>query len=808
MENKEDFRREMRIMEEKSRKKIRIMAAVIILISMLISISSRTEAASLSASGTCGANVTWHLLSDGNMIIEGSGAMYNYEQGKAPWEAYRGSIQYISVNKGVTSIGTNAFYKCVALQEVWLSETIAVIGDRAFAECNSLVELMIPDNVTKLGLEALANCKSLKTVYLSKQISELYGTFEGCVSLESISLPDSLEIIGEKAFEGCSSLEEVRYIDKNVTTIGNCAFKDCSKLNSISLKGALGVAGIGERAFENCSSLTEFDMKYMKSLESIGAYAFAGCINLASSGTESAPVLKTIGDWAYAESGITSISLRSSVQTVGGGTFGGCNSLEQLIIYGQDTKLDDYVFVQGQNISKVKVKVNENNLGVIQMLQSRGISYETLSTSDISAGDNTVAVGEGPYRQINSDKLQFYNGQIMEARACVRGVDSISWDLEHVVGVDTTIRYGKKGTLWIKTGTLASTIIPKLTDTGIEWYEVYQHYLGDGEMMLCIAKNTPLLSVSTPVLTEGDSTTLKPTSSETASYSFTSSDNNIVTVTESGLITAKKAGTATINIYAGPTKDYTAGMTKISVTVKAKPVTSNTQNNTTTSGSGQSDGKPGASTGNTTTSGGGQPGNNSNGTQTNNTTGGSSGNKTPSDPIVQKIIASSRAVAYKSKPFYLKAKASGKGKLTYKSSNKKVAVINGAGKITVKNYGETKVTIRAAAKGNYKAASKIITIKVVPRKVSLKKVSSPKKRRLSAQWKTDKTVTGYEVLLSLKKNFKSQTFRRTFKKSKSKTTITGLKNKKIYYVKIRAYKKVGKKTYYGTWSSIKQTKIK
>ena len=53
-----------------------------------------------------------------------------------------------------------------------------------------------------------------------------------------------------------------------------------------------------------------------------------------------------------------------------------------------------------------------------------------------------------------------------------------------------------------------------------------------------------------------------------------------------------------------------------------------------------------------------------------------------------------------------------------------------------------------------------------------------------------------------------ETFQRIYKRKKMSTTITGLKSKKKYYVKLRPYKKQGKKTYYGEWSEVKKVKIK
>ncbi|MDO4556447.1 MAG: DUF6273 domain-containing protein [Lachnospiraceae bacterium] len=181
---------------------------------------------------------------------------------------------------------------------------------------------------------------------------------------------------------------------------------------------------------------------------------------------------------------------------------------------------------------------------------------------------------------------------------------------------------------------------------------------------------------------------------------------------------------------------------------------------------------------------------------------------TTAEVKTQTITAKSKTVAYKSKAFSLNAKASGGGKLTYSTSNKKVAAVSSNGKVTVKNYGQATITIKAAAKGDYPAATKKITVKVVPKKMSLKSPVSSKKRTIKVSWKKDKTVTGYQMHLSAKKNFKTETFQRKYNKSTLKMTTGGLKSKKTYYVRIRAYKKVGSKYYYGAWSKVKKVKIK
>ena len=71
---------------------------------------------------------------------------------------------------------------------------------------------------------------------------------------------------------------------------------------------------------------------------------------------------------------------------------------------------------------------------------------------------------------------------------------------------------------------------------------------------------------------------------------------------------------------------------------------------------------------------------------------------------------SSYTAALGSKAFSLGAKAP--GKLTYKSSNTKVAAVDKYGKVTAKGVGTAKITISAASSSNYNAATKTVTVKV------------------------------------------------------------------------------------------------
>lgn len=174
----------------------------------------------------------------------------------------------------------------------------------------------------------------------------------------------------------------------------------------------------------------------------------------------------------------------------------------------------------------------------------------------------------------------------------------------------------------------------------------------------------------------------------------------------------------------------------------------------------------------------------------------------------QRIISSSLSKAYGSSAFYLNAKTTGNGKLTYTSNNKKVVTISSKGKIFIKGYGSTTILIKASKTSKYIGAQKKITIKIVPNKGSLKSVSSPSKKKLKITWKKDGSITAYQIYISKRKDFNKDTKQNTYSMKKTSTTVSGWKSKTTYYVKIRSYKTVGKTKYYGAWSSVKSIKVK
>lgn len=111
-------------------------------------------------------------------------------------------------------------------------------------------------------------------------------------------------------------------------------------------------------------------------------------------------------------------------------------------------------------------------------------------------------------------------------------------------------------------------------------------------------------------------------------------------------------------------------------------------------------------------------------------------------------------------------------------------------------------------------------IRISVKKAAIQKIKALKKAFTINILKNKDQVTGYQISYSYKKNFKGQKVKdlkkfkyKKIKVKRKKYTITsykvkGLKRKKTVYVRVRAYKQVGKTKVYGKWSSVKKIKIK
>lgn len=158
--------------------------------------------------------------------------------------------------------------------------------------------------------------------------------------------------------------------------------------------------------------------------------------------------------------------------------------------------------------------------------------------------------------------------------------------------------------------------------------------------------------------------------------------------------------------------------------------------------------------------------------------------------------------------FALKAKSNGAAsKISYQSSNPKVLSVNAAGKLRAKGYGKATVTITASDSpvDEYGKTTKKISLTVVPKQVQVTKIvrtrnSQGRLESVYVEWKQDRTIDGCQYSIAYNQNYTNST-----NGEKTGTDhFVRLRyldvNKDRLYIRMRTYKKVGKKTYYGKWS--------
>ena len=259
--------------------------------------------------GTCGTNLTWTLNTKDSLTISGTGEMTDYSSpSSVPWYDYRSYIKYVTIEDGLTSIGSYAFLGCSGLRSITIPNSVTSIGDEAFCYCDGLRSVTLGNSVTSIGNFA----------------------FGKCFSLTSITIPNSVTSIGHNAFAGCGGLTSAT-LGNSVTSIGEWAFSDCSSLTSITIPNS--VTSIGYDAFSGCYSLTSVVWNAKNCADTNDEWGIFGAYesNLISvifgENVEHIPSFLC----SYLEK-LKSVVIPSSVKTIGDGAFYRCTSLNTITV--------------------------------------------------------------------------------------------------------------------------------------------------------------------------------------------------------------------------------------------------------------------------------------------------------------------------------------------------------------------------------------------------------------------------------------------------------------------------------------------
>lgn len=191
----------------------------------------------------------------------------------------------------------------------------------------------------------------IKRIFISEGITGIsYYTFSGFSNLTSVSLSDSVLFISFNSFENCTSLQDISMSQK-LETISTSAFINCQNLQTISFPETL--SAIGEEAFKGCSNLKCINIP--DHTTRIGKFAFEDCSHL-----ESATLLGSLY-YKYDEGGIQI----GSYYSLEDGLFRNCTNLKT-VVFKKDNLLGSIqcnTFENCSSLEKISFPKNISYIG-------------------------------------------------------------------------------------------------------------------------------------------------------------------------------------------------------------------------------------------------------------------------------------------------------------------------------------------------------------------------------------------------------------------------------------------------------------
>ncbi len=301
----------------------------------------------------------------------------------------------------VTSIGESSFNQCEHITEVIIPNTVTSIGYSAFYSCEALGTITIPDSVTIIGNRAFEECTALTTITIPENVTTIEASaFEECTALTTVNIPKSVTSIGERAFMSCTKLTAitVNTDNPNFLAVDGVLFdKNITKL--ISYPNSKGssyivpstVKTIGSYAFYYCQNLTSITLS--DAVTTIEKFAFDGSA-LASIDLKN---VETIGDEAFEGTPLSSITLPSSLNSIGKNVFRNTN-LTSLTVDAGNTNfsaVDNVLFDETNKTLIYYPKSNPATYIVPDRITSIGSSAfynnTTLSSIDLN---NVTDIGD------------------------------------------------------------------------------------------------------------------------------------------------------------------------------------------------------------------------------------------------------------------------------------------------------------------------------------------------------------------------------------------------------------------------------
>lgn len=258
---------------------------------------------------------------------------------------YGSGITSIQIPEEVRAIETGTFSYCESLKEITLNPEIETLGRSAFYKCTALEEINIPNNVDSIGSSAFSNCTALTSVTIPDRVRIIEeNAFAYCSQIKDLSIGKGVQEIGSNAFNNCSALDSVYWNAENYLKENNILPQGFSKITF-----GKDVKRIPARICLNNSNLVQVNMA--DHIETIGESAFNGCSSLKN--IEIPVSLKNIGSSAFAYTGLSSLFIPSTVESLDSYAFANNENLEQVILVKDPFKHPYGLFSNCNNLKAI-----------------------------------------------------------------------------------------------------------------------------------------------------------------------------------------------------------------------------------------------------------------------------------------------------------------------------------------------------------------------------------------------------------------------------------------------------------------------
>ena len=289
------------------------------------------------------------------------------------------NIENFPIPEKATAIGEAAF-AATGLTDASLAAILMdakTIGASAFSYLENVENVSIPQNVLSVGRYAFAHNSDLTSFLAGATTALSDGILADCGSLKTVTVPyigtsnlgvdinenfvvvpnnDSFANLFSTSYPSNTYENEDDYLTRGGFYKANRYYIP-NTLDTITVTSATAIPSNAFREiladsisiFLNSDMLSDLDVDGV----TIGAYAFYGCKNLTSYTLDDN--YNGIGSYAFAFTGITSVTIPSSVKTVSDNAFANCEKLTTFTVNGKNTAIFNSVLANCRSLESVTV---------------------------------------------------------------------------------------------------------------------------------------------------------------------------------------------------------------------------------------------------------------------------------------------------------------------------------------------------------------------------------------------------------------------------------------------------------------------